>query len=44
MRCLKSFERIVARDLDRQTAEIRILIVVVNRFNALGTAAIIRVA
>lgn len=44
MRCQKSFERIVARDLDRQTAEIHIRIAVVNRLSALETAAIIRVA
>jgi hypothetical protein len=45
MRCLKSFgERIMARDPDRQTAEIHIRIAIMNRFNALGTAEIIRVA
>ncbi|SNT29806.1 Transposase DDE domain-containing protein [Antarctobacter heliothermus] len=45
MRCLKSFgERIAARDPDRQTAEIQIRIALMNRFNALGTAEIIRVA
>ncbi len=39
MRCLKAFgERIAARDLDRQTAEVHI------RIAALGTAEIIRVA
>ena len=44
MRCLKSFgERIAARDPDRQTAEIQIRIALMNRFNALGTAEIIRV-
>jgi hypothetical protein len=45
MRCLKSFgERIAARDPDRQTAEIHIRIALMNRFNAPGTAEIIRVA
>ena len=45
MRCLKAFgERIAARDLDRQTAEIQIRIALINRFNALGTAEIVRVA
>ncbi|PTR11138.1 DDE family transposase [Cereibacter azotoformans] len=45
MRCLKSFgERIAARDPDRQAAEIHIRIALINRFNALGTAEIARVA
>ena len=45
MRCLKSFgERIMVRDPDRQTAEIQIRIAVLNRFSALGTAEIVRVA
>lgn len=45
MRCLKAFgERIAARDPDRQTAEIQIRIALINRFNALGTAEIVRVA
>lgn len=45
MRCLKAFgERIAARDPDRQTAEIQIRIALINRFNALGTAGIARVA
>jgi hypothetical protein len=45
MRCLKSFgERIAARDPDRQTAEIHIRIALMNRFSALGTAEIVRVA
>ena len=44
MRCLKPFgERIMARDPDRQTAEIHIRIALMNRFNALGTAEIVRV-
>ena len=34
----------VISDPDRQTAEIHIRIAFVNRFNALGTAEIIRVA
>lgn len=45
MRCLKAFgERIAARDPDRQTAEIHIRIALMNRFNALGNAEIVRVA
>ena len=45
MRCLKSFgERIASRDPDRQTAEIHVRIALMNRFNALGTAEIERVA
>ena len=44
MRCLKAFgERIMARDPERQTAEIHIRIALLNRFNALGTAKIVRV-
>ena len=45
MRCLKAFgERIAAREPDRQTAEIHIRIALMNRFNAFGTAEIVRVA
>ncbi len=45
MRCLKAFgERVAARNPDRQTAEIHIRIALINRFNALGTAEIVRVA
>ena len=45
MRCLKAFgECIAARHPDRQTAEIQVRIVLMNRFSALGTAEIIRVA
>jgi len=45
MRCLKAFgERIAARDPDRQTGEIHIRVALMNRFNALGTAEIVRVA
>lgn len=45
MRWLESFgERISARDPDRQTTEIHIRIALLNRFNALGTAEIVRVA
>ena len=45
MRCLKAFgERIAPRDPDRQTAEIQIRIALMNRFSALGTADIVRVA
>ena len=44
MRCLKAFgERIGARDPDRQTAEIQVRVALMNRFNALGTAEIVRV-
>ena len=42
---LKAFgERIAARDPDRQTAEIQSRIALMNRFSALGTADIVRVA
>ncbi len=42
---LKAFgERNAARDPDRQTAEIQIRIALMNRFSALGTAEIVRVA
>lgn len=45
MRCLKAFgERIAARDPNRQTAEIQIRVALMNRFSALGTAEIVRVA
>jgi hypothetical protein len=45
MRCLKAFgERIMARDTDRQTAEIHIRTALMYRFKALGTAEIIRAA
>ncbi|SDY89144.1 transposase, partial [Citreimonas salinaria] len=45
MRFLKSFgDRIMARDPDRQTAEIHIRIALMNRFTALGTADIVRAA
>jgi len=37
-------ERLAARDPDRQTAEIHIRVALMNRFNALGTAEIVRVA
>ena len=44
MRCLKAFgERIAARDPDRQIAEIHIRVALMNHFNALGTAEIVRV-
>ncbi len=43
MRCFKAFgKRIMARDPDRQTAEIHIHIALMNRFNAPGTAEIVR--
>jgi len=45
MRCLKVFgERIAARDPDRQAAEIQIRNALMNRFAALRTAKIVRVA
>ena len=45
MRCLKAFgERIAARDPDCQTAKIHIRVALMNRFSALGTAEIVRVA
>ena len=45
MKNLKSFgERIASRDPDRQTAEIHVRVALMNRFNALGTAEIERVA
>lgn len=45
MKCLKAFgERIASRDPDRQTAEVQIRVALMNRFNALGTAEIERVA
>ncbi len=45
MRNLKSFsERIALRNPDRQTAEIHIRVASMNRFNALGSAEIERVA
>ena len=45
MRCLKAFgDRIAARDPERQTAEIQIRVALMNRFSALGTAEIVRVA
>ena len=45
MCCLKAFgERIAVRDRYRQTAEICIRIALMNRFSALGTAEIVRVA
>ena len=45
MRRLKSFgERIASRDPDRQAAEIHTRIALMNRFSALGTAEIVRVA
>jgi hypothetical protein len=45
MRRFKSLgERLMARDPDRQTAEIHTRIALMNRFSALGRAAIVRVA
>ena len=45
MRGLKAFgERIAARDPDRQTAEVHFRVVLMNRFDTLGTANITRVA
>lgn len=45
IRCLKAFgERIASGDPERQTAEVQIRVARMNRFNALGTAEIERVA
>ena len=45
MRCLTAFgKRIAERDPDRQTAETHIRVAVINRFNVLGTAEVVRVA
>ena len=45
MHCAKLLgQRLMARDFDRQTAEIQILITLMNRFNALGTAESVRVS
>ena len=45
MRCLKAFgERIASRDPDRQTAELHIRVALINRFDSLGTAEIVRLA
>lgn len=45
MQCLEAFgEWIAARDPGRQIAEIEIRIALMNRFSALGTAEIVRVA
>ena len=45
MRCLKAFgERIAARHPDSQTTEIQIRVTLFNRFNALCTAEIVRIA
>ena len=45
IRCLKAFgKRIISRDPDRQTAEIRIRVALMNRFSALGTAEIVSLA
>ena len=45
MRCVNALgERNAARDPDRQTAENQIRVALMNRFSALGTAEIVRVA
>ena len=45
MRCFKALgERIVARDFERQVAELHIRVAVLNRFTALGTPVTQRVA
>jgi IS5 family transposase len=45
MLCLKSFgDRIMAREPDRQTAEIHTRVALMNRFSALGRAEIVRAA
>lgn len=43
MRCLKLLgERIMARDFDRQAAEVQIRIALMNRFTSLGTPETVR--
>ncbi|VDS09847.1 hypothetical protein PARHAE_03055 [Paracoccus haematequi] len=43
MRCLKPMgERIMARDFDRQDAEVRIRIAFMNRYTSLGTPETVR--
>lgn len=43
MRCVKLLgERIMARDFDRQDAEIKIRIALMNRFTSLGTPETVR--
>ena len=43
MRCLKLLgERIMARDFDRQDAEVQIRIALMNRFTSLGTPKTVR--
>ena len=43
MRCVKLLgERIMARDFDRQDAEVRIRIAHMNRFTSLGTPQTVR--
>ena len=43
MRCLKLLgERIMARDFDRQDAEVQIRIALMNRFTSLGTPQTVR--
>lgn len=45
MQCPKAFgERIAERHPNSQTAEIQISVALINRFNALGTAEIVRMA
>ena len=45
MRCYKLLgERIMARDLDRQVAELQIRVVILNRFTQLGTPNALRAA
>ena len=45
MGCLKGFgDRIMARDPDRQTAELQIRAALLNPFTALGTPKTVRVA
>lgn len=43
MRCVKLLgERIMARDFDRQDAEVQIRIALMNRFTSLGTPETVR--
>jgi len=45
MRCFKLLgERVMARDFDRQVAELQVRAAILNRFTRLGTPTIVAVA
>jgi len=45
MRCFKLLgERVMARDFDRQVAELQVRVAILNRFTQLGTPDTIRVS